>query len=211
MRWNFSNSANVFSQSITRTWTHHRGTTGTEKSPRQGHCVWVTQRNQVLRVSESSASVALMALKLGVYKSIQFLILSGLFCTPQHHLHPIIASGQTTKKPPMTTIMRSSRRWIEDIEEQFLFSEDDIKFSVLFCKKKNCSWLPVVNENIKFQYVRREMLNSVATTSLSFWLSKTNAIKMQFKNFRCLPIQNVFLQLKIIANCNSSCSFPCTS
>lgn len=76
-----------------------------------------------------------MALKLGVYKYIQFLILRGLFCTPQHHLHPIIASGQTTKKPPMTTIMRSSRRWIEDIEEQFLFSEDDIKFSVLFYKK----------------------------------------------------------------------------
>lgn len=104
-----------------------------------------------------------------------------LFCTPQHHLHPIIASGQTTKKPPMTTIMRSSRRWIEDIEEQFLFSEDDIKFSVLFCKK-NCSWLPVVNGNIKFQCVRRDLLNSVARTFLSllFWIFKL----LTFKN-RC--------------------------
>lgn len=41
---------NVFSQSITRTWMHHRGTTDTEKSPKQGRCVWETQRNQGQRV-----------------------------------------------------------------------------------------------------------------------------------------------------------------
>lgn len=59
--WEGSKSINVFSQSIMRTWMPHKDTTGTEKSLKWGHCVWVTQRNRVLRVSKSPAvSVALL-------------------------------------------------------------------------------------------------------------------------------------------------------
>lgn len=35
----------------------------------------------------------------------------------------------------MTTITKSLKRWIEDIKEQFLFSEDDIESSVLLIKE----------------------------------------------------------------------------
>lgn len=135
VRWDFSNSANIFSQSITRTWTHHRGTTGTEKSPKQGHCVWVTQRNRVLRVSESSASVALMALKLGVYKSIQFLTLRGYSA-----LHSTIStqSSQATKQ-------WKSHRWLplwevqEDeskiLKSSFCFLKMTLNSAYCFVKK----------------------------------------------------------------------------
>lgn len=51
-RWMVGLIRNVFSQSIMRMWTHHRGTTDTERSPRPGHCVWETLRNQVQRVRD---------------------------------------------------------------------------------------------------------------------------------------------------------------
>lgn len=43
---------NVFFQSIMRIRMRHRGTTDTEKSPKQGRCVWETLRNLVQRVRD---------------------------------------------------------------------------------------------------------------------------------------------------------------
>lgn len=110
----------------------HRDTTGTEKSPKRGHCVWVTQRNQVPRVSKSPA-VSVFALK--------------GFCTPIG-LDPNLCMAFSSHHSTITTQLpqeakqRKGHRWlplwkVQEDESEILRScafQEDFKIRVLFVK-----------------------------------------------------------------------------
>lgn len=95
---------NVFSQSIMRTWTHHRGTTDTEKSPKRDRCVWETQRNQVQKVRRCNASVFNCRLISSALVSMNSLT---TFLKPIIWLHSVVSA-----KLPQTPKQRKGHRWL---------------------------------------------------------------------------------------------------